>query len=85
MGDAKRRALIRLQAAKKKESSDVAPTAMVASNPSMKRKPSPKGDRPAKKPKVSLEPVVRLMVKGKTVTLMKHGAGKGLMKALSTT
>ena len=85
MDDAKRRALIRSQAAKKKESSDVAPTVTVASNPSIKRKPSPKGDRPAKKPKVSLEPVVGLMAKGKTVTLVKHGAGKGLMKAPSTT
>ena len=60
-------------------------TAMVASNPSIKRKPPPKGDRLAKKPKVSLEPVVGLMAKGKTVTPIKHGAGKGLMKALSTT
>ena len=85
MDDAKRRALIRSQAVKKKESSDMAPIATVSSNPSIKRKPPSKGDRPAKKPKVSLEPVVGLMAKGKTVTLVKHGAGKGLMKALSTT
>ena len=45
MEDAKRRALIRSQAAKKKESNDVAPTAMETSNPSVKRKPAPKGDR----------------------------------------
>ena len=59
--------------------------ATVASNPSIKRKPPPKGDHQAKKPKVSLEPVVGLMAEGKTVTPVKHGAGKGLMKALSTT
>ena len=83
MDDAKRRALIRSQATKKKESDDVAPSATVASNPSIKRKPAPKGDRQAKKPKVSLEPVVGLMAEGKTVTPVKHGAGKGFMKALS--
>ena len=83
--DAKRRALIRSQAAKKKEFGDVAQTTMVASNPSIKRKPPPKGDRSAKKPKVSLEPIVGLMAEGKAVTPVKHGAGKGLMKAPSTT
>ena len=56
----------------------------MASNPSVKRKPVPKGDRQAKKPKVSLEPIVELMVEGKTATPVKHGAGKGLMKAPST-
>ena len=45
MDNAKRRALIKSQAAKKKESGDVASTATVASNPSIKRKPLPKGDR----------------------------------------
>ena len=84
MDDAKRRALIRSQDAKKKEFGDVASTATVASNPSIKRKPPPKGDHQAKKPKVSLEPVVGLMAEGKTVTPVKHGAGKGLMKAPST-
>ena len=85
MDDAKRRALIRLQVAKKKETSDVAPMRTGASNPSIKRKPLPKGDHPAKKPKVPLEPVVGLMAEGaKTVTLVKHEAGKGLMKAPST-
>ena len=84
MDDAKRIALIRLQAAKKKESGDVAPTTTVASNLSIKRNPAPKGDRQAKKPKVSLEPVVGLMAEGKTVTFMKHGVDKGLMKAPST-
>ena len=84
MDDAKRRALIRSQVAKKKESGDVAPMATVASNPYVKRKPAPKGDRQTKKPKVSLEPVVGLMAEGKMVTPIKHGAGKGLMKAPST-
>ena len=57
-----------------------------SSNPSTKRKQLPKGDRPAKKPKVPLEPVVGLMAKGaKTVTQVKQGVGKGLMKAPSTT
>ena len=69
MDDAKRRALIRPHAAKKKESDDVAPTATVANNPSIKRKLLPKGDRQAKKPKISLEPVVGLMAEGKTITL----------------
>ena len=82
MDDAKRRALIRSQAAKKKEFGHVAQTATVASNPSIKRKPPPKGDCPAKKPKVPLELVVGLRAEGaKTVTLVKHGDGKGLMKA----
>ena len=76
MDDAKRRALIRSQATKKKDFDDVAPSATVASNPSIKRKPAPKGDRQAKKPKVSLEPVVGLMAEGKTVAPVKHGAVK---------
>ena len=85
MDDAKRRALIRSQSAKKKKSDDVAPMATVASNLSVKRKPPPKGDRSAKKPKVPLEPVVGLMAEGmKMVTPVKYGADKGLMKAPST-
>ena len=76
--------MIRLQAAKKKESGDVAPMATMASNPSVKRKPAPKRDRQAKKPKVSLEPIVGLMAEGKTITPVKHGAGKSFMKAPST-
>ena len=71
MDDAKKRALIRWQAARKKESDDVALMATIASNPSKKRKPPPKGDCLAKKPKVPLEPIVRLMVEGvKMVTLV---------------
>ena len=81
MDDAKRRALITAQATKKKEFGDVAPLMMVAITPSIKRKFAPKGDRQAKKPKVSLEPIVGLMAEGKTATPVKHGAGKGFMKA----
>ena len=82
MDNAKRRALIRAQAAKKKKSGDV-PLTIVAINLSIKRKFAPKGDRQAKKPKVSLEPVVGLMAEGKTATPVKHEAGKGFMKAPS--
>jgi len=85
MDDAKRRALIRSQATKKKETGDVAPKGMGSSNSSTKRKQLLKEDRPAKKPKVPLEPVVGLMVEGaKTVTPVKHRASKGPMKASST-
>ena len=83
MDDAKRRALIKAQAAKKKESDDAAPSATIAINPSIKRKFAPKGDRQAKKPKVSLEPIVGLMAEGKMATPVKHGATKGFMKAPS--
>ena len=62
----------------------MAPTATMASNPSIKRKSLSKGDRQVKKPKISLEPVVGLMAEGKTITLVKYGASKGLMKASST-
>ena len=82
MDDAKRRALIKSQAVKKKESGEVVPKGMA---PSTKRKPSSKSDRPHKQQKVSLEPIVGLMAEGvKTVTPVKHGSGKGLMKAPST-
>ena len=85
MDDAKRGALIMAQDAKKKETSDVAPKGTGSSNPSIKRKQQSKEDRPLKKPKVPLEPVVGLMVeRAKTVTPVKHGAGKGTMKAPST-
>ena len=85
MDDAKRKALIKSQAAKKKESDDVAPKGTGSSIPPIKRKQPSKGDRPLKKPKVPLEPVVGLMAVGaKTVTPAKHGSGKGFMKAPST-
>ena len=85
MDDAKRRALIRSKAVKKKETGDVAPMRTDPSIPSIKRKLLPKGNCPAKKAKVPLEPVVGLMVEAtKTATLVKHGTGKGLMKGPST-
>ena len=63
----------------------MAPKGTGSSNPSIKRKQPPKGDRSAKKPKVPLEPVVGLMAEGaKTVTPVKHGVGKGMMNAPST-
>ena len=84
MDDAKRRALIRSQDVKKKETDEVAPKETSLSNPSTKRKQLPKRDHPAKKSKVPLEPVVGLMAKGaKTITPVKHGVGKGPMKTLS--
>ena len=79
MDDAKRRAVIRLQAAKNKET-DVDPMGTGSSKPSTKRKLLSKGDHAPKKPKVSLEAVIGLMAEGvKMVTPAKHGAGKGLM------
>ena len=84
MDDAKRRAMIKAQATKKKEFGEMDPKGTGSSNPSIKKKQPSKGDRPPKKPKVLLDPVVWLMVEGvKTVTLVKHGAGKGFMKAPS--
>ena len=79
MEDAKRRAVIRLQAAKNKETDEGA-MGMGLSKPSAKNRPLPKGDRASKKQKVSLEPILGLMAKGtKTVTPAKHGGGKGFM------
>ena len=79
MEDAKRRAAIRNQAAKRKETND---GAMVTglSRPSTKKRLLLKGDHAPKKQKVSTEPVIGLMAKGKkTMTLAKQGGGKGLM------
>ena len=79
MDDTKRRAAIRLQAAKNKEA-DVDHMGTGLSKPSTKRGQPSKGDRAPKKPKVSLEPIIGLMAEdAKTVTLAKHGASKGLM------
>ena len=79
MDDAKRRAAIRLQAAKNKDTNmDAMGTG--SGKPSAKRRPLPKGDRAPKKQKVSSEPVLGLMAEGtKTVTPAKHEGGKGLM------
>ena len=79
MDDAKRRATIRLQAMKNKET-EVDAMGTGSSKPLTKRRPLPKRDRAPKKRKVSLEPVLGLMAEGtKTVALAKHGGGKGLM------
>ena len=79
MEDAKRRAAIRAQAAKKKETNQGA-MGTGSSKPSAKKRLLPKGDRAPKKQKVSTEPVIGLMAEGnKTVTPAKHGGGKGLM------
>ena len=79
MEDAKRKAVIRLQAAKKKET-DKGAMGTDSSKPSAKKRPLPKGDHAPKKQKVSSEPVLGLMDEDtKTVTPAKHGGGKGLM------
>ena len=78
MDDAKRKALIKSQAAKQKEFGEVVVPKGTA--PLIKRKSSSKSNRPHKQQKVSLEPIVGLMAEGaKTVTPIK-----GLMKAPST-
>ena len=83
MDDAKRRALIKSQAVKQKETGEVVVPKGTLS--SAKRKQPSKSDRPHKQQKDPLEPVVGLMVEGeKTVTPAKQGSGKGLMKAPST-
>ena len=81
MNDAKRRAVIRLQATKNKEA-NIDPMGTGSSKLSIKRRLSSKGDHAPKKPKVSLEPIVGLMAEGaKTITSAKHEADKGLMIA----
>ena len=79
MEDAKRKAAIRNQAAKRKETDEGA-MGTGSSRPSAKKRPLLKGDHASKKQKVSSEPVIGLMVEGnKTVTSAKQGGGKGLM------
>ena len=79
MEDAKWRAAIRNQAAKRKETDEGA-MGTSSSRPSAKKRPLLKGDRAPKKQKFSTEPVIGLMAEGnKTVTPAKHGGGKGLM------
>lgn len=76
--------MIRANATKKKDSVKVDPMGTGSSLQQKKKVPS-KGDRPPKNPKVPLEPVLGLMAGGaKTVTPVKHGVGKGLMKGPST-
>ena len=82
MEDAKRRAAIRNQAAKRKEMDEGA-MGTSSSRPSAKKRPLLKGDRAPKKQKVSTELVIGLMAEGnKMVTSAKHGGGKGLMVPL---
>lgn len=84
MDDAKGRSIIRANATKNKGTGDADPKETGAINLSVKRKKPSKGDRPPKKPKIPLEPVVGLMAEGaKAVTPAKYGAGKGLMKGPS--
>ena len=79
MDDAKRMAVIRLQAAKKKDTNEGA-MGTGSSKPSAKKRQLPKGDCAPKKPKVSSKLILGLMAKGtKTVTPAKHRGGKGLM------
>ena len=79
MEDAKRRAAIRVQAAKRKETDEGA-MGTSSSKPSAKKKSLLKEDRAPKKQKVSTEPVIGLMAEGtKTLTPTKHGGDKGLM------
>ena len=83
---AKRRAVIKQNAAKKKEVGGQVPVVTGLSEPSIKRKFLEKQGRLPKKPKIILELIVGLKAKGrKTVTPAKHGARKGLMKGPSTT
>ena len=78
MDDAKRRALIKSQAVKRKESCEVV---LKGAAPSIKRKPPSKSDRPLKQQKVSLEPVVGLMAEGvKTVNPSKAWVRQGFNK-----
>ena len=68
MENAKKRAAIRVQAAKRKETDEGA-MGTGSSKPSAKKRPLLKGDRAPKKQKVSTEPVIGLMAEGnKTVT-----------------
>ena len=79
MEDAKRRAAIKVQATKRKETNE-GTMGTGSSKPSAKKRPLLKGDRAPKKQKVSTEPIIGLMAEGnKTVTPAKHGGGKGLM------
>ena len=79
MEDAKKRAAIRNQAAKRKETDEGA-IGTGSSRPLAKKRPLLKGDHASKKQKVSSEPVMGLMAEGnKTVTPAKQGGGKGLM------
>ena len=78
MDDAKRRAIIKQQAAAKKKGAQTG--GMDAPKlPITKRKPGQEADRHAKKPKVTTEIVVGLEAEARKTAPVKHGKGKGLM------
>ena len=86
MEAAKRRVVIKQNAAKKKEVGGQVPMVTGSSEPSTKRKLLEKQGCLPKKPKTVLEPVMGLKAEGrKMITPTKHRARKGLMKGLSTT
>ena len=86
MDVAKRRAVIKQQAAKKKVVEGQLPKETGKSNPSTKRKQPEKQGRLPKKPKIIPRPIMGLEVEGKkTVTPAKYRVGKGFMKGSSTT
>lgn len=75
------RAFIKQQAiVKKKQEGILPPKAASQVNPSMKRRPSEKTDRPPKKPKVMVESTIEVKAKiKKTPTLHGSGKSKGLV------
>ena len=86
MDAAKRKAIIKQQATKKKEVKGQQPKETGSSNTSTKESCQRSKVVSPKKPKTILKPVVGLEAKGrKTVTPAKHGVRKGLMKGPSTT
>lgn len=81
MDAAKRRAVIKQQAAKKKEVEGPLAKEMGSSNLSTKRKLAEKQGCVPKKFKTIIEPIMGPEVEDKkTVTPTKYGAGKGFMK-----
>ncbi|KAK9993557.1 hypothetical protein SO802_023260 [Lithocarpus litseifolius] len=78
MDDAKRRAIIKQQAAARKKGSQTGGTD-TPKLPVSKRKPVQETDRHTKKTKVTTETVVGLEAEAKKIVPVKHGKGKGLM------
>ena len=77
MDVAKRGAVIKQQAAKKKEKGGKLLKGMGSSNPSTKTTLPEKQDRFPKKPKTTLEPVVGLAAEGKKMVPCQAWSGKG--------
>ena len=85
MEDARRRAYIKQQAAKKKQEEGQPSKGTGLANPSTKRKLLKKSNRLPKKPKTTFEPIVGLKADAKkTVTPVGQGRGKGFMKGPAT-